>query len=201
MINKIIVATNNQHKIDEIKKIFSDYNLEIFSLKDAHIVSNPEENGMTFEDNALIKANAIKAHTEEVILSDDSGLCVHAMNDFPGTHSSRFMEDQPYCMKWKYINDKLKDSEDKSAHFECVICILNLEDNPLFFKGKTEGLIVEPRGNDGFGYDPIFYVSDKNKTFAEMTQEEKNAISHRGKALETLLHYLLENKLIEKRHC
>ncbi len=198
MLKKIIVASNNQHKIEEIKKIFSPYNVEVLSLNEANLKSNPEENGLTFQDNAFIKAKAIKEQTNDVILSDDSGLCVHALNNFPATYSSRFMEGRPYSEKWQYINDKLKEKDDKSAHFSCVICVLNLEDKPLFFEGKVYGEIVLPKGNSGFGYDPIFYVKEKNKTFGEMLEKEKNDISHRGKALNLLIDYLLKNEYIKK---
>ncbi len=198
MLKRIIVATNNEHKIFEIKNILSPYGVEVLSLKDANIVSNPEENGTTFHENAFIKANAVKQFTNEVVLSDDSGLCVHALNGFPGTHSSRFMEDHPYKDKWKYINDTLKDYEDKSAHFECDLCILNLEDKPLYFEGKVDGTIVQPKGESGFGYDPIFYVEEKKKTFGEMSSDEKNSLSHRARALEKFLNYLIKNQYVIK---
>lgn len=199
MINEIIVATNNAHKIEEIKEIFAPYNIAIKSLKDANIESDPEENGTTFKDNAFIKAKAVSEYTNSVIISDDSGLCVHALDDFPGVHSSRFMENSPYSEKWKRINELIGDKEDKSAHFECNICVINLEKEPLFFVGKTFGTIVAPKGEAGFGYDPIFFVEEFNKTFAQISSNEKNQISHRGKALKKLLDYLINDNYITKK--
>lgn len=198
MLKRIIVATNNEHKKSEFKNILAPYGVEVLALKDVNIVSNPEENGNTFHENAFIKANAVKDFTDEVIISDDSGLCVHALNGFPGTHSARFMKDHPYKDKWKYINDELISYEDRSAHFECDLCVLNLEDEPLYFEGKVEGTIVEPKGESGFGYDPIFYCDEKQKTFGEMEASEKNAISHRARALEKFLNYLIKNKYVIK---
>ncbi len=199
MIKKIIVATNNAHKLQEIKEVFAPYELEIKSLEEENIVSNPEEDGKDFIENAFIKAESVAKKSNEVILSDDSGLCVHSLNNFPGVYSSRFMEGHEYKEKWIKINEMLKDKEDKTAHFECVICLMNLEKKPLYFIGKTEGIIVENKGNGGFGYDPIFFVKEYNKTFAEISSLEKNSISHRGKALKELLNYLIKNNYISKK--
>ncbi len=118
MIKKIIVATNNAHKLQEIKEVFAPYELEIKSLEEENIVSNPEEDGKDFIENAFIKAESVAKKSNEVILSDDSGLCVHSLNNFPGVYSSRFMEGHEYKEKWIKINEMLKDKEDKTSKLE-----------------------------------------------------------------------------------
>lgn len=196
MLKKIIVATNNKHKLEEFKKILGPYDIEILSLNDAKIVSDPDETGDTFQDNSLIKAKSVCRFTNEVVISDDSGLCVHALNDFPGVHSSRFMENSSYKEKWVAINKMLENYEDKSAHFQSTLCVMNLGKDPLFFVGKINGIIVPAQGDSGFGYDPIFFVQEKNKTFGEMSSQEKNELSHRGVALKKFLEFLQKNNYV-----
>lgn len=191
---QIILATNNKHKIEEFKSFFKGLNVEIRSLSDENIEVNPVEDGKTFKENALIKANEVSKFTNRIIVSDDSGLEIHALNNFPGIYSSRFMEDRPYEEKFLEINKMLKDKKDRSANFNCTLCVKNLTKEDLFFEGKSEGIILEEsNGKSGFGYDPIFYYPPLKKTFAELTKEEKNQVSHRGNALKKLINYLKEN--------
>ena len=197
-MKQLIIATNNNHKIEEMKKFFASYDLEILSLKDVNIVSNPNEDGKTFKENAFIKASSITHFTSLPILSDDSGLVIDALDGFPGVYSSRFMEDKSYKEKCQKIIDMLKDKEDKKARFECVLCLMNVKEGPLYFMGKHEGKIVSQEGIGGFGYDPIFYSLEKEKTFANLSIEEKNEVSHRGRALKKLIEYLEKNELIVK---
>lgn len=194
---KIVLATNNQHKLDEFRLYFADYDVEISSLKDEGINANPDETGTTFKENALIKAEEIAKFTNEIVIADDSGLEIHALNNFPGVYSSRFMDGHSYKEKFIAINEMLKDKENKKANFNCTLCVLNLEKEPLYFEGKTFGEIIEkPQGDGNFGYDPVFYYPPLNKTFAELSQKEKNEVSHRGNALKLLINYLIEKKYI-----
>lgn len=194
---KIILATNNEHKRSEFANYFKKYNIDVFSLKDVGIEVDPEENGKTFKENAFIKAKAVSEYTDDIIIADDSGLEIHALDGFPGIYSSRFMENRPYAEKFIEINKMLSDKKDKSANFNCTLCVLNLKKEPVYFEGKVEGLILDKSfGKDGFGYDPIFYYEPFGKTFAELTQDEKNSVSHRGNAIKALINYLEEEKYI-----
>ncbi len=190
MIKKIIVASNNKHKIKEFREILSPFNIVVSSLEDEKININPEENGKTFKENAYIKANALKKLTNEVVVSDDSGLEIKALDGFPGVHSSRFMDGHTYEEKWYAVLEKLKNYEDKTANFKTVICIDNLPGGPYYFEGAVYGKIVSPNGSSGFGYDPIFYSNELQKTFGEATDEEKNSVSHRSRALKQMVDFL-----------
>lgn len=198
MINKIVLATNNKHKLEEFNSMFASYNVEVISLKDAGIVCDPEENGKTFKDNSLIKAKEVANFTKYPVISDDSGLVIKSLDGFPGVYSARFMEGYTYEEKRMEIIKKLSDFKDKSARFETVLCLYNLENEPLYFNGFVEGKIVLPSGDNGFAYDPIFYCNELNKTFGDATSDEKNKVSHRSRALKKLIDYLIDNKYIEK---
>ena len=194
---KIVLASNNQHKVSEFKKIFSPYGVEILTLKDLNINVDPEENGTTFKENAYIKALEIAKHTSEIIVADDSGLEIEALNGFPGIYSSRYKEGEPYIEKFKGIWELLKNKDNKRCNFTCVLCVYNLENTPIYFEGKVYGEITTNiKKEGGFGYDPIFFYPEYNKTFSECSPEEKNSISHRGKALEMFFNYLKEKKYI-----
>lgn len=188
MIERIIFATGNQNKMKEIKSILGDTGLEILSLKDANIDIDIDENGSTFEENAIIKAKAIsKLCPNDIILADDSGLEVDYLNKAPGIYSARFEGvDTPYTIKNKIIIDKLKGVEDgkRTARFVCVIACVFPDGRIETRRGTIEGMIgYEEKGENGFGYDPIFYVPEYKCTTAELSSEQKNEISHRGKAL------------------
>lgn len=196
-MKRIIFATSNEGKMKEIRLIMADSGYEVVSLKEAGISADIEENGTTFEENAIIKASAIAKLTGELAMADDSGLEVDYMDKAPGIYSARFLgEDTSYDIKNNYILDKLKDVpvEQRSARFVCAIALADAEGNAVTKRATIEGYIgFEIRGENGFGYDPIFMVPEYNKTTAELSIEEKNQISHRAKALKAMKEELLKN--------
>ncbi len=184
---KIIFATGNEGKLKEIRMILADSGLEVLSLKEAGIKAEIEENGTTFEENALIKARAVAELSGLPAMADDSGLEVDYMDKAPGIFSARFLgEDTSYRIKNQYIIDQLAEAreEERSARFVCAIALVYPDGRTLTTQAAIEGFIAkEERGEGGFGYDPIFYLPEYGKTTAELPPEEKNQISHRGKAL------------------
>lgn len=190
MKKKIIFATGNQGKMKEIKSVFSDFDGEILSMKEAGIFLDIEENGTSFEENALIKAKAIWERTGAIVLADDSGLEVDYLNKEPGIYSARYLgEDTPYEVKNRNIIERLAGvpKEQRSARFVCAIAAVLPNGSTKVVKKTIEGYIgYEEKGENGFGYDPIFVVPEYGKTTAELTMEEKNVISHRGKALRSM---------------
>ncbi len=195
---KIVFATGNQGKMREIKQIMADMDMEIVSMKDAGIFVDIEENGTTFEENALIKARAIAKETNAIVLADDSGLEIDYLDKAPGVLSARYMgEDTPYSVKNQHILDLLKDvpQEKRSARFVCSIAAVLPDGREFTTQATIEGKIgYEIAGENGFGYDPIFFVPEFNKTTAELNADEKNKISHRGKAL-TMMKDILKKEL------
>lgn len=187
MTKRIIFATNNEDKMNEIRMILNDKEWEVLSLKDMNIDVDIIEDGLTFEENAIIKAKAIAKLTNEIVLADDSGLEVDYLGGAPGIYSARFLgEDTSYSIKNKYIIDRLEgvDKSQRSARFVCAIACAYPSGQVLTRRGTIEGEIgYEEKGNYGFGYDPIFFVPEYNQTTAELLPEQKNNISHRGKAL------------------
>ncbi|MGV8984611.1 XTP/dITP diphosphatase [Clostridium sp.] len=190
-MKKLIVASNNDHKIKEIKEMLSQFPFEVLSLKEANLNIDVEETGSTFMDNAEIKANEIfKIANGEMVLADDSGLSVEFLDGAPGVFSARFAgvhgDTSANNEKLLYLLEGEK-KEDRKAKFICAMVLIINEDEILKVQGEVEGIITaEFRGEKGFGYDPLFYFPEYNKTFAQMSNEEKNAISHRGRALEKL---------------
>lgn len=186
-MNRIIFATTNEGKMKEIRVILGDLNVEVVSLKEAGIHINIVEDGETFEENAIIKAKTIMELTGEIVLADDSGLEVDAMDKAPGIYSARFLgEGTSYDIKNQYILDKLKDVEkdDRSARFVCAIACAMPNGEIITKRGTIEGFIGhEITGSNGFGYDPIFWIPEFNNTLAQLSLDQKNKISHRGKAL------------------
>ena len=197
----MIFATTNEGKIREIKAILGDIGEEIVSLKEAGIKADIVEDGKTFEENAIIKAKTIMEMTGQMVLADDSGLEVDALNKEPGIYSARFMgEDTPYSVKNKAIIDRLEGVEgaDRSARFVCVIAAACPNGEIITTRGTIEGVIAkEPAGENGFGYDPIVYVPEYGMTTGQMDPVQKNAISHRGKALMAMKEILKERNLIK----
>lgn len=195
MKDKVIFATGNEGKMREIRMILSDVEIEVLSLKDAGIVLDVEENGSSFAENALIKARACALQTSYPVLADDSGLEVDYLNKEPGIYSARYMgEDTSYHIKNQNIIDRLAGVEDekRTARFVCAIAAVFPGQQEWVTEGVIEGRIgYEEKGNGGFGYDPIFYVPEFGCTSAEMNAEQKNATSHRGKALEKMKDVLL----------
>lgn len=188
---KIIFATGNKGKMKEIRMIMEDLGLEIVSMKEADINVDIEENGKTFEENAYIKAETIaKLAKDAIVLADDSGLEIDYLNKEPGVHSSRYMgEDTSYEKKNQHILDLLDgvEEEKRSARFVCTIAAVFPDGTKKVVRETIEGRIGhESKGENGFGYDPIFYVPEFGCTTAELSLEQKNQISHRGKALEKM---------------
>lgn len=189
-MRKIIFATGNQDKMKEIREILSDLDAEVLSLKDAGIKADIVEDGTTFEENAQIKAKEICRLTGEVVLADDSGLEIDYLNKEPGVYSARYMgEDTSYRIKNANLIGRLEGVPDgqRTARFVCAIAAAFPDGTVKTVRGTMEGRIgYEEKGENGFGYDPIFYLPEYGCTSAELSMEEKNKISHRGKALRAI---------------
>ena len=183
----IIFATKNKGKIREINAILADMNVNVISMEDAGITIDVVEDGTTFEENSMKKAVQIMEVSGKITLADDSGLEIDAMDKGPGVYSARFMgEDTPYPERFKAIFEKLDGvpEEKRTARFVSCIAAAFPDGRRLTTYDTVEGIIgYEVKGENGFGYDPIFFVPDKGRYMAELSAEEKNAISHRGKAL------------------
>ena len=190
MGHRIIFATGNEGKMREIRAILADLGLPVLSMKEAGADPVIVEDGKTFGENAQIKAQAVWNCTGDIVLADDSGLVVDYIGGEPGIYSARYMgEDTSYVIKNQNIIDRLKDAKGKerSARFVCNIAAVLPDGRVLHAEETMEGLIAErPAGTGGFGYDPILYLPEYGMTSAEITMEEKNKISHRGKALEAI---------------
>lgn len=186
-MKRLIFATGNKDKMREIKAIMEGLDYEILSMKEAGLDIEIEENGTTFRENALIKARAIHALCHDLVLADDSGLEVDYMDKQPGVFSHRFGgEDTPYSIKNQMIMDRLKGvlDEKRTARFMCAIAAVLPDGKEIVTEAAMEGIIgYQEAGANGFGYDPIFFLPEYGCTSAELTPEQKNAISHRGKAL------------------
>ena len=202
-MKKIIFATGNQGKIKEIHEILSDLGVEILSMKEAGIQADIVEDGKTFEENALIKAAAAAAwklsgFEDAVVLADDSGLEIDYLNKEPGIYSARYLgEDTSYEIKNQNIIDRLEGvpKEQRTARFVCTIAAVFPDDSTCVTRGTIEGYIGwEPAGENGFGYDPIFYVDEYQCSTAQLSMEAKNKLSHRGKALRAMKEKLLDRQ-------
>lgn len=189
-MKKIIFATTNQNKVREVRMMMNGMDVELLTLKEAGIDADIIEDGMTFEENAVIKAKTVMEMTGEIALADDSGLEVDYLDGAPGIYSARFLgEDTSYDIKNNYIIEKLKNAkgQERSARFVCAMAAAFPDGTVETCKGTIEGLIgYEQKGFNGFGYDPIVYVPEYEMTTGEMAPELKNSISHRGKALEQM---------------
>ncbi len=188
IMKKIIFATGNAGKMREIREILADFGAEILSMKEAGISTDAEENGASYEENALIKARAVAEKAgEAVVLADDSGLEIDALGGEPGIYSARYLgEDTSYPVKNANLIERLAGvpEEKRTARFVCAIAAVLPDGREFVIKAAVEGRIgYEEKGEGGFGYDPIFYVPEFGRTTAELSEEEKNQISHRGKAL------------------
>ena len=197
-MKRMIFATGNENKMVEIREILGELPLEILSMKQAGITADIVEDGNTFEENALIKAREVCKLAGEMVMADDSGLEIDYLNGEPGIYSARYMgEDTSYEIKNRNIIERLSGAEGKerSARFVCNIAAVLEDGRVIQREAYMEGLIAkEPAGNGGFGYDPILYLPEFGKTSAELTMEEKNQISHRGKALEAMKKALKEEE-------
>ena len=189
-MNKIVIASNNKHKIKEFKEMLSNY--DILSLNDIGFTDDIVEDGNSFEENALIKAKTIHNYLNDknldyLVMADDSGLCCDSLDGAPGIYSARYAEEHnDQANRDKLIKDL--EGKDKSAYFNCTIVLYYPNYEYKVFVGKTYGIIIEEeKGKTDFGYDPIFYSNDLNKTFGEASEEEKNRVSHRGRAINEML--------------
>lgn len=196
----VVFATGNQGKMVEIREIMEGFiqkhGINLISLKDAGIYADIVEDGETFEENALIKARTIAKHTDCMVLADDSGLEVDYLDKAPGVYSARYLgEDTSYTVKNNHILKLLEGvpDEKRSARFVCVIACVMPDGKEIVCRGTIEGRIgYEIKGENGFGYDPIFYLPERGCTTAELSCEEKNVISHRGRALVKMMEALEE---------
>lgn len=186
----MIIATHNQGKAKDFEKLLAPFGYKIKTLSDYPSIEEVEETGSTFAENATLKAEAISKHFNEIVIADDSGLIVDALNGEPGVYSARYAgtekDDQKNIEK---VLDKLKGvpKEKRTARFHCTLALAEPEKDTVLFTGESEGYITsKPSGENGFGYDPVFYTEVFGKTFAELTSEEKNRISHRANALRKL---------------
>ena len=185
-MKRMIFATGNENKMKEIREILGALPLEILSMKEAGVSADIVEDGKTFEENALIKARAICKLAGEMVLADDSGLEIDYLNKEPGIYSARYMgEDTSYHIKNKSLIDRLEGvpDEKRTARFVCAIAAVFPDGKELVVRGTVEGIIgYEEKGENGFGYDPIFYLPERGCTTAKLQTEEKNSISYRGNA-------------------
>lgn len=191
MSKTVVFATGNQNKVREVRQILDGLDVEVRTMKEMGIASEPEETGETFEENAMIKAAAIAdAVQDAIVLADDSGLEIDYLNGEPGIYSARYLgEDTSYEVKNAKLIERLEGvpKEERTARFICAIACILPDGSRFTTRGTIEGYIGwEPAGENGFGYDPIFYVDEYGCSTAQMTPEQKNAISHRGNALRAL---------------
>lgn len=196
---KVVLASQNSHKLQEIQAIVKNYGIELILQSELGLHIDVDETGETFEENSFLKAKAVVDATGLPAIADDSGLCVDVLGGAPGIYSARY--GQPECVtdhdRRMFLLRNLRGirSEERTARFVCVITLLYPDGRKLVARGFAEGLITfEPRGEDGFGYDPVFYVPSHGCTFAQMGAEKKNQISHRANALKQLSRLLEENK-------
>lgn len=189
-MKKIIFATGNKDKLKEIREILADMDVEVISMKEAGITAQIVEDGTTFEENAVIKAKTICEMTGEITLADDSGLEIDYLNKEPGVYSARYMgEDTSYEIKNQSLIDRLDGvpKEQRTARFVCAIAAVLPDGTTRLTRGTIEGYIGwEPAGENGFGYDPIFYVDEFGCSTAQLSPEQKNKVSHRGRALRAM---------------
>lgn len=190
-IHEAVIATGNKHKLDEIGAILKDFKLQVLSMKDVSLEGlEIVEDGNTFEENALIKAKTVMEKTGKLALADDSGLEVDILNNQPGIYSARFAgekatDEENNNKLLTLLNDV--PLEKRTARFVCAMAAIFPNGDTIVLRGECPGIVgFEPKGNGGFGYDPLFIVEEYNKTFAEIGEEKKNKISHRARALEKL---------------
>lgn len=205
MEKRIIFATGNEGKMREVRMILEDLEVPVVSMKEAGVSADIEENGTTFEENAVIKARSVMKLTGEMAMADDSGLEIDYLDGAPGIYSARFMgEDTSYDIKNAALIEKLAGvpDEKRTARFVCAIACVMPDGTTLTSRGTMEGRIAyEIRGENGFGYDPIFYLPECGCSSAEISPEQKNELSHRGKALRSMKEKLMEyqEEILQKR--
>jgi len=182
---QVVLATHNMGKVKEMQVILAPFGIKVLSAGDLNL-TEPEENGKTFIENARIKALTAAKEANMPALGDDSGLCVHALNDRPGIYSARYNEPKKngFMYAMEKLNEELGDETDRSAHFSCALVIAWPDGDTVEFEGKVNGTLHWPvKGTNGFGYDPMFVPDGYTLSFAELPAEVKNKISHRARAL------------------
>lgn len=195
-MKKIIFATHNEHKLTEVRAILEPLGYKVLSAGDLNL-PDVEETGTTFKDNALLKAYEAYKHTSVPVLAEDTGLCIRALNGEPGVYTKRYAEQHGGFPKvFDVLAERMKDNPDKSAYFNCTMALVIDETRAEVFEGIFEGTILpSPQGDNGFGYDPVFVPNGYDKTVAELSDDEKNTISHRALALKKVATFLEDNKL------
>ena len=191
-LKTIVVASTNEGKIREFRQMLEPRGYTVKSLADLSDMPEIEENGTTFAENAVIKAEAVTSSYGIMAVSDDSGLEIDAFNKEPGVHSARWLgHDTPYSEKNRIILEKMKGIENRTCRYVCAIAITRPDEEPVVFEDTVECTIAyEPSGENGFGYDPIIFYPPYGKTMADMDKDEKNGISHRGKAVRAMEEWL-----------
>ena len=189
MIKKLVMATNNANKLREAREILAPLGVEVLSQREAGANCDPEENGSTFAENAMIKAKAVYDAVKLPTIADDSGLCVDALDGRPGVYSARYAPEGQHCAK---LLEEMKDipAENRAAHFQCSIAFIDGDTKEVLEAACNGAIGFESKGTNGFGYDPVFLYGER--TLAEMSADEKNKISHRGAALRKLYSFLKE---------
>ena len=191
-MEQIVLATGNKGKIREFSEAFSHLSIDCIPVKEVVTIEEPEETGTTFMENALLKAHYYAKATNRPCLADDSGITVDALNGAPGVYSARYAghhgDDQANNEK---LIRELQGKSDRTGHYVCALALVYPDGREVTAEGYCDGLVQdEPKGDNGFGYDPLFFVPKKDKTFAQMTTDEKNEISHRGNVVRELLKVL-----------
>ena len=196
---ELIAATNNGHKLIEIKQILEPFEIKVFSLKEKGIDIEVEENGRTYKENALLKAEAIAKITSTPLISDDSGIEIEAMDNLPGIHTARYATSVGgYQEAFKIIEKKCQEKNNYRALFNCDIVLMNVKEEPLIFEGRIKGSIAKNiTGTNGFGFDPIFISDETGVTNASLSPEDKNRFSARSAALRKMIKYLKEEGIID----
>ena len=193
-MEEIVIASKNKHKIIEISNILTPLGYKVLSLFDFDDFPEIIEDGLTFKENALIKAKTLALHLKKTVIADDSGLEVFALNNEPGIYSARYAGiEKDYAANNELLLKNLEDKDNKGARFVTAMCVYYMDKDPIFVEDYLYGEISrEYRGDNGFGYDPIFYVPNLDKNLAELSLEEKNKISHRALCLKKLIKYLIK---------
>lgn len=193
MLKELVIASHNKGKIAEFEKMLAPYGVKIYSANDLNL-PDVEETGTTFEENAVLKAEALAQFSNKPCLADDSGLCVDALDGRPGVYSARYVPNRDFDAAITKLIKEIKDSKsnDWSAHFSCVLALKVPGKEIELFEGRVDGKIIEDRrGENGFGFDPVFIPVGFDRTFAEMSAEEKKQLSHRGCAVAKFLQKVL----------
>ena len=195
-MKEILLATSNQNKVQEFSKILEPFMIKVLSLKDLNDQSEVRENGQSFKENAFLKANYYYKRYQMPVIADDSGIKIAYFNDYPDILSARFMDHLDYPRRNRLILDIMKDIKDRRAFF--IAHLTFLKNGERFdYEGVVEGEIAScVRGDHGFGYDPIFYLPSIKKTMAELSEDEKNHVSHRALALKEFVHDIQENHIL-----